>query len=164
MHISRWTQPLNSFVKFVYFSARICLLCWNMLLLKCVWVWILSAWMCAWNSSRQRLSGEKANFNENECNMWIQVFHWSIRTSEPIQHLNLPPPLLTRPHQCQPLLSYPLSSASLLTGFHSLCWFTLIHPCAGFECPQKTTLLWLSCHGPPSKQKLLNIIYQVFVI
>lgn len=162
MYISMWTQPLslNSFFSFVCFLARICLFCWNMLLFKCVWVWVLSVWTCALNSSR--LSREKANVNENECNMWIQVSHWSIRTTEPIQHLNLPPPLLTRPHQCQLLLSYLLSSTSLFTRSvdpHSHS------PIRWVSTEKKTTaLLWTSCQGPSSKWKLLNIMSQVFII
>lgn len=75
---------------------------------KVWWVCVLSVWTCFWNSSQQRLSGEKANLNEKKCNMWIQVSHWSIRTSGPIQRFNLPPSLLKRLHQCQPLLSPPL--------------------------------------------------------
>ena len=94
--------------------------------LRLLWMQLLSVWTCAWSSSRQRLSGEKPNFNENECNMWNQVSHWSIRASEPIQHLNLPPSLLTRPRQCQPLLFSRVSS--LLPSCCSLFGCSLTHP------------------------------------
>lgn len=93
---------------------------WSMLLLKCVWVWIffhLYELMLQTAADRDSQGG-KGNFNKSECNMWSQVCPWSIRASEPIQHLNLPPPPLTRPHQCQPLLSHPLSAVSLLTDRH----------------------------------------------
>lgn len=129
---------------------------WSMLLLKCVWVWIFYAS----NSSRQRLSGGKGNFNKSECNMWSQVCPWSIRASEPIQHLNLPPPPLTRPHQCQPLLSHPLSAVSLLTDRH-WCRSTLSFTHVRKKTPKQ---LWMSWHGPSSECKPLDIIYQVFII
>lgn len=134
MHASRLTQSLsvNSFIKFVCFSPRALLLCWNMLLLKCEWMWILSVWTCAWNSSRQRLSGEKASFNENECNMWIQVSHWSIGASQPIQHLNLPPRLLTRPHQCHPPPVLPTFFSFSAPRLPLTLWIhPLIHPFSG---------------------------------
>lgn len=59
--------------------------------------------LCFKQRQTDSLRGETDNFNEAECNVWSQVCHWSIRTSEPIQHINLPAPLLTKPHQCQPL-------------------------------------------------------------
>lgn len=166
IHISRWTQQIspNSFIKFVCFSARICLLCLEHASFKvCMSVdlfYFLSVWTYAWNSSRQRLSGGKGNFNKTECNMWSQVCHWSIRASEPIQHLNLPPPPLTRPHQCQPLLSYPLSAVFLLTDRHwcrSTLSFTHVRK-------KNTKQLCMSWHSPSSECKLLDIIYQVFII
>lgn len=109
---------------------------WNMLLLKRVWVdyICMNFWKSGWESSRQRLSGGKGNFNKNDCNMWSQVCHWSIRTSEPIQHLNLPPPLLTR----HTSTSAPSVSLSLLFSTHRQTIVSIhiaIHPR-----PQKTTL------------------------
>lgn len=168
----RWTS-LTSFTKFVSLCSRLFFFCWNMLSLKCGWVWILLVWTCALNRSRQRLSGEKGNFNENECNMWIQVSHWSIRASELIQHLNLPPPLLTRPHQCQPLLSF-LSSILLLCSkafSHSVKPASL-SPTHWFWLSKKKNQLYyewtgeqkILCHSPSSTWKVFNIISLVSTV
>lgn len=121
------------------FPARICLLCWNMLLLYeyecgfCLCEHVLETAADRDCQGKRQTSVRMNAVCEFRCLIdpsgpqslfSISIYH----------HLSSP-----RPHQCQPLLPYPLSFTFLLPGFHSLRGSTLIHPFAGFECPQKTT-------------------------